>query len=144
MRPPSIKDANAVSELRRSARYDTHLNAQVRNSWQEQCSALVTNISSEGLRLEGGRELVDIIFPNYATPDSAASSVVSLRLALEEAVRVSDSNSVEIHCCSVYVLRQKPDWFQIGLCYEAIDKQVAARMEAFVVELQSSLGDSRG
>ena len=53
------------TDRRRSARLDTHLQGLVTNNWQEQCSGLVTNIASEGLRLEGTRELVDIVFPNF-------------------------------------------------------------------------------
>ena len=144
MHPPCIDGSNTVSEQRRSVRFDTYLNARVSNGWQERCPALVTNISHEGLRLEGGRELVDIVFPYSATPRSVVDNVVTLQLMLEEGVRFSDSNSIEIRCRSSYVLRHKPDRFQIGFCYQALDERVVIHLEAFIIELQGSQGGWQG
>ncbi|MEH6825035.1 MAG: hypothetical protein V7629_14100 [Motiliproteus sp.] len=126
-------------DSRRSLRLETHLRAVVTNDWQEQCSAVVTNISREGLRLEGSRELVDIVFPNFNPTRPARRHGIALRLALEEGVKVTDCNGIDIGCNSVFVLRLRRDWFQLGLSYSVIDPARAARLEAFVAELQGSL-----
>ncbi|MEH6470569.1 MAG: hypothetical protein V7752_04900 [Halopseudomonas sp.] len=126
------------SDLRRSERLDTHLNALVINSWQEQCAALVTNITREGIRLEGRRELVDIIFPNFNAARPALRHTINLRLALEEGVKVTDLNGIDIRCNSVYVVRERQDWFQLGLSYCEIDNATAVRLEAFINELEQS------
>ena len=129
---------SSEADRRRSVRLETHLNACVTNSWQEQCAALVTNITREGLRLEGSRELVDIIFPNFNVVRPAPRHATSLKLALEEGVKVTDRNGIDIRCNSVYVVRQRLDWFQLGLSYSLIDTTTAARLQAFILVLQSS------
>jgi len=126
------------TDRRRSARLDTHLQGLVTNNWQEQCSGLVTNIASEGLRLEGTRELVDIVFPNFNVARPAPRHAICLRLALEEGVRMTDGNAIDICCNSIYVFRQRSDWFQLGLNYAVIDTATASQLEAFIVALQRS------
>lgn len=126
------------SEPRCSVRHETHLRAVVTNDWQEQCAALVTNITRAGLRLEGSRELVDIVFPNFNAARPARRHGLKLRLALEEGVRVTGGNGIDFGCNSVYVVRQRQDWFLFGLSYRVIDPAMAARLEAFIVALQDS------
>lgn len=121
---------------RRSERWETYLNADAANSWGERCAAVVTDISHQGLRLEGSRELVDIIFPNFKNTAVTCNNVVSLRVVLAEGIQLTDSNGVAISCRSIYVLREKLNWFQIGLCYQDLDDSAAARFEAFIVGLQ--------
>ena len=128
---------NRFLDQRRSSRFDTHLNAIATNDWQEQCAGVVTNISREGVRLEGSRELVDKIFPNFNAARPSRHSV-QLALALEEGMRLDDSNRIDVVCNSVYVLREKRDWFQIGLCYQQIDAATSDRLEEFILELEQS------
>ena len=123
------------TDARRSARWDTYLHAEVVNSWQEVSAAVVTNISHQGLRLEGTRALVDVIFPNFQNT-AAGGNTVELRMVLKEGIQLTDSNAITICCNSVYVLREKQDRFQIGLCYQDIDAAVASQLEVFIVELQ--------
>lgn len=126
------------ADPRRSARFATHLNALVTNIWQEQCPALVTNISREGLCLEGSRELVDIIFPNFNALRPAARHTINLRLSLIEGVKVTAGNGIDMRCNSIYVVRQRQDWFKLGLNYSVIDTATATRLEAFILLLQRS------
>tara|TARA_R110002167_G_scaffold22064_2_gene79300 strand:+ start:13828 stop:14241 length:414 start_codon:yes stop_codon:yes gene_type:complete len=125
-------------DQRRTIRFDTHLQALVTNDWQEHSVALVSNISHDGIRIEGSRALVDIIFPNFNPGRPARRHSLSLRLALEEGMKITEENSVTLSCNSVYVLRQRQDWFQLGLIYSVIDAATEVRLEQFILELQHS------
>ncbi len=129
------------ADARRSGRWDTYLHADVVNSWKEHSVAVVTNISQQGLRLEGSRELVDVIFPNFNSSSAAAVNTFDLRMVLQEGVRLTDANAIAISCRSIYVLRERKDWFQIGLSYQDIGSAEAIQLETFMVELERSTVD---
>ena len=137
------------AELRGSQRYQTQLQAQVVNSLQQCASATVTDISSQGLRLEGTEQLVAVLFPkplalqSHSKTQSASDSAVTdsdnsflVRLVLPRIASSTPADCVELQCCSVYVLRVKRDWFRIGVYYQQINVNEGSRLEAFILSLE--------
>lgn len=132
-------------ELRRSQRYQTKLRAVVVNSFQQQASATVIDISNQGLRLEGSEQLVSVLFPKpfpsqqqEPLQNKAIESGTSfqVKLALPQPTSSNAEGWVELQCSSIYVLRIKRGLFQVGVCYQQIKAKEGAKLEAFILSLQ--------
>ena len=124
-------------EQRRSFRYDVNLPAQAINEWGESCSARVTNISRDGIRLEGDHRLIEKAFPNFKPGRPANQHLLRVKLSLIEGDSVDEENAIELHCSSVYVLREKHERFQVGLVFSEISDYSQHRLEALIDQLQA-------
>ncbi|MEH6650950.1 MAG: PilZ domain-containing protein [Motiliproteus sp.] len=128
-------------ELRRSQRYQTKLQAEVVNCLQQHASATVTDISNQGLRLEGTQQLIAVLFPRPLSSSALSTAIpvdnsFRLKLVLPQPSFPDADASVELQCRSVYVLRVKRDWYRVGICYQEIEIKEGARLEAFILSLQ--------
>lgn len=124
-------------DKRRSFRYLVELEALIANERQARCPARLTNISREGLRLEGDRQLVEQVFPNYPEQEGLSQQRLELQLALNEAEPLTDENSIRLICTSVYVLRQVKDRYQIGAYFCEIDEPCRLKLEQLIRQLKS-------
>ncbi|WP_421863596.1 PilZ domain-containing protein [Motiliproteus sp.] len=124
------------SDKRRSFRYLVTLEAEVTNEHGAQSPAKVTNISRDGLRLEGDRRLVEEVFPNYPLQRGLSRQQLQLRMALNEGQPVGDDR-IELVCTSVYVLRLSKSCYQIGVHFCQIDDDSRSRLERLIAQLEA-------
>ncbi|RDE24484.1 PilZ domain-containing protein [Motiliproteus coralliicola] len=125
------------SDQRRSFRYPVALQALVINEQQDQSPALVTNISRDGLRLEGDRLLVEQVFPNYRQHRGLRQQQLELHMALNEGQALSTDNAIRLVCTSVYVLRLTKKRYQIGVCFRHIDEDYRSKLEQLIAQLEA-------
>jgi hypothetical protein len=93
------------------------------------CPVRVTNLSSNGIRLEGSRQLVDTVLPNQGGDEAMRRKAsVDVLFFLDD----ERNQAVVVQCQSVYVRRLRPDWFQMGMFYTLIDSASQQLLEDFI------------
>ncbi|MGB5717854.1 MAG: PilZ domain-containing protein [Gammaproteobacteria bacterium] len=114
-----LADASVLVDLRKHPRFDTRFPAEVVSASGRKTHATITNLSRSGLRLEGGRKMLDDLFPDFNRQAGHTTSPLQVSFVIPDG---SDNHlSVMVQCKSAYIRREKMHSWQIGVSFTAID-----------------------
>lgn len=125
----------AVPNARSETRYEVHLTASVVTDWQKNCQAEITNISPQGLCLEGTRELVDNLFPNFNPPKGQPRARTEVSFSCNSASGPLEG-MVRVVCHTAYVRRLTQQRYQVGMHFVEITESSLALLEQLIEWLQ--------
>ncbi|MGB5338086.1 MAG: PilZ domain-containing protein [Gammaproteobacteria bacterium] len=126
-------ETTLLVDLRRHPRFDTRLHAEISVGNGNRANGIITNISRTGLRLEGGRHMVDAIVPGHNM--RSEHSPVSLELQFSLPGGKEQAAEITVRCKTVYVLSEVQNSYQIGIVFtdfDAGEKALARYLEARV------------
>ncbi|WP_210395406.1 PilZ domain-containing protein [Motiliproteus sediminis] len=124
-----------MPEERTEARYRVDFAAQVRTDWQDSTPAQVTDLSRHGLRVEGARQLVENVFPNFNPPKGTRRPPVDVLFETGQEIG-QPAGSVSFSCQTVYVRRVGADRYQIGLQFVEIGEASLALLEQLMLWME--------
>ncbi len=75
-------ETTLLVDLRRHPRFDTRLHAEISVGNGNRANGIITNISRTGLRLEGGRHMVDAIVPGHNMRSEHSPVTLELQFSL--------------------------------------------------------------
>lgn len=124
-----------VSNTRSEPRYEVKLDATVVTDWQKNCRAEITNISPQGLSLEGTRELVDNLFPNFNPPKGQPRARTQVSFACNSASGPLEG-VVRVMCHTAYVRRLTQQRYQVGMQFVEITESSLVLLEQLIAWLR--------
>jgi hypothetical protein len=120
-------ETTLLVELRKHPRFETRLHAEFVLENGSRVNGIITNISQTGLRLEGGRHMVDAIVPGHQF--ISQHSPVSLEAQFSLPGGMDQASEVAVRCNTVYVLSDKQDTYQIGIVFTGFNAGERALMK---------------
>lgn len=112
--------STALIDLRRKPRYDTHLPAEAIAVSGEKVLGIITNISQSGLRLEGIRQMVNTLIPDFNYWDKHLPVTFGVNFTIP--MSSCHSKEVRIKCRTVYTKQTTEDIYQIGVQFVTFDE----------------------
>jgi len=120
-------ETTLLVELRKHPRFDTRLHAEIIVENGSRANGIITNISQSGLRLEGGRHLMDAIVPGHKF--ISQHSPVSLEAQFSLPGGMDQASEVTVRCNTVYVQSETEDTYQIGIVFTGFNAGEKALMK---------------
>lgn len=98
---------------RKHIRVSTQVRAEAISECGEEVIVTVTNISQSGLQLEGNRQMLDVLLPNFNRKDRRLPVNIDVHFIITNSFR--HGNEVRTKCSVVYTRRIKQGKYQLGL-----------------------------
>jgi hypothetical protein len=110
-----LAEATVLIDLRRHPRFDTQFPAEATAENGQVVHATITNISRSGLRLEGNRKMLYVLFPDF----SCQTGHTPTSLQVDFSVPVGSERNVEVkaRCRTVYIRHESNDVWKIGMAF---------------------------
>ena len=112
-------ESTVLIDLRKHPRFDTRFHAEVVTENGARVNGIITNISQTGLRLEGGRHMLDAIVPGHGFHSQHSPVSLEVRFCLPGGM--DQASEVAVRCKTVYVLSEIKDTCQIGIMFAGFD-----------------------
>jgi len=122
-------------EARIEKRFQVRFDADITTDWQQGCRGEITNLSLQGIRVEGTRELVDKVFTNFNPPKGTPRSKIQLTFATGQEVG-QPAGSVTVGCQTIYVRRISQERYQIGMHFVEITESSMTLLERLILWLE--------
>ena len=113
-----LADARVLVDLRKHPRFDTRLPAELSPGGGPKTRATITNLSRSGLRLEGNRQMLDTLFPNYQRQPAHMETWLTAEFAVPAGS--GQHRPVTVQCRTVYIRQENSDTWQVGMAFSAI------------------------
>ena len=115
-----VRSSTALIDLRKDPRVDTRLPVELFTVAGSRVLAIISNLSRSGLRLEGGRQMVDALVPGDRP--QGGHKPVDLLAVFTVPGATSHPAEIKLRCRSVYTREASPDCWHIGMRFTAFNK----------------------